>query len=85
MKFPRDVKDWAPFYNALHDAGLKDAEIGELAGVDRVTINYVRNGRYKSQHQLAYTGAVAVMSKLVEVTRAGKLSKARLEPLGIEL
>lgn len=85
MKYPQAVPDWAPYYQALHDAGLMDREIGELAGVSRVTVNYVRNGTYKGDHQPAYTGAVAVMRKIVEVARDGKLSKKRLKPLGIEL
>lgn len=85
MKFPRDVKDWAPYYQALHDAGHSDTAIGGFAGVDRVVVNAVRNGKYKSDHQPAYSGAIAVLAKVAEAVANGKLKKTRLQPLGIEL
>lgn len=84
MIFPQRVKDWAPYYRALYEAGVSDVQIGELAGINRVTVNAVRHGRYPNAHDPGYSGGMAVLERIVEKAERGHITKARLKSLGFK-
>ncbi len=81
MNGPPQINDWRPAYVALRQAGMKDGEIGALAGVSRAVINAVANGTYHCEHRLDFNGGVRVINKLKEFIKNGQLSNVVLDAL----
>lgn len=75
------VADWRPAYAAMRNAGMKDQEIAELAGVSRAVVNGVVTGSYKRTHQLSFNGGVRVLDKLKEMKANGQLPDFKFDTL----
>lgn len=64
--------NWQRAYRALSRAGFTDAQIGELAGISRNTINRVRNGTYPhDKHDPGFDGGKRVLDTLTDCVRQG--------------
>ena len=84
MSKVRQVYNWRPAYNALRSVGMKDKEIGELAGVSRAVVSAVANNKYASEHHLGFNGGIRVLTKLKELKDNGQLPDFIFDSLGTD-
>lgn len=77
--------DWRGCYNLLAGMGMTDKEIGELAGVTRVTVNRVRNHQeHAVSHNPMFDRGMEVLKTLRAAQRQGKVSAKELARVGLK-